>query len=147
MDNPFLYFTSDYKLINYKLWIYFGIIAGVGFNNKVGILIFLVSVFAALLISKERVFFKSKYFWSGAAIIFLSFIPYVLWNYLNDFATQLFITNAAKYKNADFSFGTFVMSQISDFGPINFILWFSALISLLFLSMKKYRLIAFIFLD
>ena len=131
---------------NNKLWIYFGIIAGVGFNNKVGILIFLVSVFAALLISKERVFFKSKYFWSGAAIIFLSFIPYLLWNIQNDFATQLFITNAAKYKNADFSFPAFVISQITDFGPINFILRVTALISLLFFFMKKYRMIAFIFL-
>ncbi|MBS1491993.1 MAG: glycosyltransferase family 39 protein [Bacteroidetes bacterium] len=129
-----------------KLWIYFGIIAGIGFNNKIGILILLASILISLLFTKEREYLKSKYFWIGAVIIFLSLIPYALWNYFNDFATQQFISNAAKYKNADFSLAAFIKSQITDYGPINFIIWLTALVSLLFLSMKKYRVIAFIFL-
>ncbi len=129
-----------------KYWIFFAITAGIGFNNKIGILIFLTAAFVSLLISKERENLKRKYLWIGMGIIILFALPYTIWNFLNDFATQQFISNAAKYKNADYSVASFLQSQITDYRPTNFIFCILGLFSLLFGALKKYRMLAFVFI-
>ncbi|MBX7045136.1 MAG: glycosyltransferase family 39 protein [Ignavibacteria bacterium] len=144
-----LLFYFVVKLINTrneKNWITVGIILGIGFNNKIGIIFLIAALVISLVLAKERKCFKSKYFWIGAAIIFVSMLPYSVWNIQNNFATKEFIDNAAKYKNAEYSVLSFLKSQITDYGPANAIFWITGLISLIIGANKKYKLAGLTFL-
>jgi len=70
-----LLFTSEDK----KYWIYFGIAAGVGLLTKITMLYLGLGICAALLLTRDRKYFLSWQLWAGAAIAFLIFSPYILW--------------------------------------------------------------------
>jgi hypothetical protein len=69
-----------------KLWIAFGVIAGIGLLTKLTIVFFLVSVFITLIIVK-RSYLKSPWVWVAAAIALAILSPYVVWNALNGWPT------------------------------------------------------------
>lgn len=70
-----------------KLWIYFGIIAGIGLMTKLTIAFFLVCLLIAFLVTSKRSYLKSKWLWLAAAIAVLFLSPYIIWNSLNGWAT------------------------------------------------------------
>jgi hypothetical protein len=69
-----------------KLWLVFGILAGIGLMTKLTMAFFLVSVLVALLIAK-RSYLKSPWVWISAGIALAILSPYVAWNALNGWPT------------------------------------------------------------
>ena len=132
---------------NEKLWIWFGVIAGLGLMNKISVGYFGAGLVIAMLFTKERKWFKNKYFWLGGLTALVIFSPYIIWNFQNDFATLEFIRNAAKYKNAQIGFLGFLKEQILQMNPLNAVIWITGLIALLVSSkLGKYRVIAITFI-
>jgi hypothetical protein len=73
------------KTKNTKLWIWFGVLAGFGLENKYSMLIFGAGLVLGLLLSSERSLLASRWLWVGGAIAFLIFLPNLLWNIQHHF--------------------------------------------------------------
>jgi 4-amino-4-deoxy-L-arabinose transferase-like glycosyltransferase len=70
---------------NARLWIWFGILCGVGLENKYSMLIFGAGIVAGLLLTPKRRAFAGPWPWIAAAIAFLLFLPNLLWNIQHHF--------------------------------------------------------------
>src|SRR5579872_144490 len=53
------------KTDNPRLWIYFGIVAGLGVLTKLTMLFFLFAIFVAVLLTPARSYLRTKWFWLG----------------------------------------------------------------------------------
>jgi len=63
-----------------KLWLWFGLIAGIALENKYGIVFFAAGVVAGLLLTRHRSMFLEPWIWLGGIIAFLIFLPNLVWN-------------------------------------------------------------------
>jgi hypothetical protein len=68
-----------------KLWIWFGVLAGFGLENKYSMLIFGAGLVLGLLLTPQRRLLASRWLWIGGAIAFLIFLPNLLWNVQHHF--------------------------------------------------------------
>ncbi|MGD0435174.1 MAG: glycosyltransferase family 39 protein [Bryobacteraceae bacterium] len=68
-----------------KLWLWFGVLAGVGLENKHSMLIFGFALSAGLLLTAQRRLLRSPWFWTAGFIAFLIFLPNLLWNVQHHF--------------------------------------------------------------
>ena len=65
---------------NTRLWLWFGVLAGVGLQNKYSMAIFGFGIVAGLLLTEQRRLLWTKWLWIGGAIALLIFLPNLLWN-------------------------------------------------------------------
>lgn len=63
-----------------RLWIWFGILAGVGLENKYSMLIFGAGIVLGLLLTGQRRLFASPWPWIAGAIALVIFLPNLIWN-------------------------------------------------------------------
>src|SRR5215472_1859300 len=70
---------------NAKLWLCFGLLAGLGLENKHSMMIFGFGLVSGLALTRERKWLRSPWFWTGGAIALLIFLPNLLWNIQNHF--------------------------------------------------------------
>ncbi|MGA2075499.1 MAG: glycosyltransferase family 39 protein [Terriglobia bacterium] len=83
---PLFWLGCAYLLIriiktgNTKLWMWFGILAGFGLENKYSMLIFGASLVLGLILTGERRRLASPWLWVGGALAFLIFLPNLVWN-------------------------------------------------------------------
>jgi 4-amino-4-deoxy-L-arabinose transferase-like glycosyltransferase len=83
---PLLWMGCAYVVIriiktgNQKLWLWFGVLAGVGLENKYSMAVFGFAMVLALLLTKERKAFAGKWIWIAGLIAFLIFLPNLIWN-------------------------------------------------------------------
>lgn len=132
---------------NSKLWIWFGVIAGIGLMNKISILFLLAGIIPAMLLVPERKYFKDKYFWIGMISSLIIFSPYILWNYLHNFATLEFMRNASALKNAAIPLPAFIFSQLVEMNPFIAVVWITGLITLLASKqMREYKIFTFAYI-
>jgi hypothetical protein len=120
-----------------KLWIAFGLVAGLGLQNKITMLTLGFGLVVGLVLTRQRRYFLSGWFWLGGALAGLIFLPYVLWQIPNGWPTLEFMHNARLYKMAKLSFPAYFSGQILQMHPFTFPVWLAGL-GLLVLS-KAYR--------
>ena len=65
---------------NQKLWLWFGVVAGIGILNKWSMLFLGLGVLIGLVLTRERRAFAHKWIWLGFAIAMLIWLPNVIWN-------------------------------------------------------------------
>lgn len=70
-----------------KLWLLFGLIAGLGILNKHSMLFFGSGIALGLLMTPARKHFSERWIWLGVAIAFLCFLPNLLWEIQNGWPT------------------------------------------------------------
>ena len=70
---------------NQKLWLWFGVLAGIGLENKHSMLIFGFGIVAGLLVTPQRRVLRSPRMWAAGLIALLIFLPNLLWNIQNHF--------------------------------------------------------------
>lgn len=138
------------KLINTqngKIWILFGIIAGIGLMNKISVGYLGAGLLAGIVFTSERKWFKNKYFWFAGAAVLIIFSPYIIWNIQNDFATREFISNVTKYKNVSSSPLDFLKEQLLLTNPLNVPVWALGIEAMVLnKKLNKYRAIAIAFI-
>jgi hypothetical protein len=61
-------------------WLWFGLIAGIGMEEKYSIAIFVAGILLGLLVTPQRSSFTSKWLWLGGALAILLVLPNVIWN-------------------------------------------------------------------
>ena len=73
------------KTGNQRLWLWFGVVAGLALENKYGIVFFATGVVAGLLLTHHRTMFLKPWIWLGGLIALLIFLPNLIWNIQHHF--------------------------------------------------------------
>jgi hypothetical protein len=130
-----------------KLWVAFGLVAGLGLENKITVLSLGFGLVVGLVLSRQRRQFQSGWFWLGGALAGLIFLPYVLWQIPNGWPTLEFMHNATSYKMVKLSFPAYFSGQILQMHPFTFPVWFAGLGLLLFSkAYRKYQALGWCYL-
>jgi hypothetical protein len=95
-----------------RYWLAFGVVAGLGLQNKHAMLFFGFGFVASMLLTPLRKVFAERNFWIGGAIAVLIFLPNVLWEIRLGWPTLEFLENAVKYKNAILTPWQFFTAQL-----------------------------------
>jgi hypothetical protein len=66
-----------------RYWLWFGVVAGIGLQEKYSILALGFAVVIGLLLTEQRKVFLDKWIWLGGAVALLIFLPNLLWNVNN----------------------------------------------------------------
>ena len=118
---------------NQRLWLWFGVVAGIGLENKHSMLIFGCGMVAGLLPTPERRFLRSPWIWAGGAAALLIFLPNLLWNIHNHFPFLELQENIRRSgRNIPMPPLRFVREEILDMLPLSAPIWLPGLWFLLF---------------
>src|ERR1700683_2163005 len=112
-----------------RLWIWFGVLIGLGLENKHSTLFFGLAVFVALLATEHRREFAKPWIWIGAAIILILFAPNLIWQVRHHFPTYEDLHNVkVTHKNVELGPWEFVKQQIVIVHPLLFPVWFTGMV-------------------
>jgi hypothetical protein len=95
-----------------RYWLGFGVVAGLGLQNKHAMLFFGFGLVAGLLLTPLRKSLAQRNLWLGAVIAALIFLPNILWEIRLGWPTLEFLENAVKYKNAILTPWQFLATQL-----------------------------------
>lgn len=113
---------------NQKLWLWFGLLAGIGLENKHSMLIFGFGIVAGLLATPERRQFRSKWLWIAGVLAFLIFLPNLLWNVQHHFPfLELQANIRREHRNVDLSPLSFFGQEILMMFPLSLPVWLAGL--------------------
>ena len=115
-----------------RLWLWFGVLAGLGLENKHSTLFFGFAVTVALLLTPNRREFAKQWIWIAGAIAIALFLPNLIWQVHHHFPTIEDLENVRREgKNVVLGPLGFVKQQIIAMDPILLLVWFPGLIWLL----------------
>ncbi len=114
-----------------RLWLVFGLVAGIGLENKTSVLFLGMGLAVGLVVARRWDVVRSPWLWLGGALAALLFAPYLVWQVSHGWPTLEFMENARLYKNAVLSPWRFVSAQILQVGPVALPLWLAGLAWLL----------------
>jgi hypothetical protein len=108
-------------------WVAFGIIAGLGVQNKYSVLFLCVGFALGILLSPERRVFRRSYVWIAVGIAAACSVPHLAWQIHHGFPSLEFINNARLYKNTPVSPIDFLLGLLITMGPLNVLIWLPGL--------------------
>lgn len=114
-------------------WIWFGVFAGLGMENKYTTAFFVFGIVLSLVLTGERRFLTTRHFWIGAAIALSIFLPNLIWLVRHDFPFLQLMHNI-RQGHRDVVRGpiAFVIDQMMLMNPVLAPLWIGGLIWLFF---------------
>ena len=115
-----------------RLWVWFGVVMGLGLQNKHSTLVFGFAVVAGLLLTPARRLFLSKWLWVGGLLALVIFLPNILWQIRHDWPTVEVLRNADKNQNLPVSPLDFFKGQLELTHPLTFPVWLAGLSFYLF---------------
>jgi len=108
---------------NRKLWLIFGIVAGVGLMTKISMGFTGIALLISLVLVKERSHFKSVWLWAGGLIAIVLFVPYILWQVFNGFPTYEYLSFYALHRTYHADLLEYILMQIFIILPLSLPLW------------------------
>ena len=113
---------------NQKLWLWFGVLAGVGLENKYSMAVFGFAVVIGLLLTPERRAFTQKWIWLAGIVVLLIFLPNLLWN-INHHWPFVEVIRNIKASGRDVALNPveYFLRQVLEMNPLAFPLWFAGL--------------------
>src|SRR3984893_9655001 len=131
-----------------RYWVWFGVVAGIGLQEKYSIVVFGSGIVVGLLLTEQRRVFLNKWIWLGGLAAFRVFLPNLLWN-LHYHWPFLQLMNAIKAEGRDVVLPLFqyFFQQTLLVHPSTAPIWITGLIAF-FLSplLKIYRPLAWSYL-
>lgn len=132
---------------NLKLWIYAGIIMGLGIMNKHTFVIFIIAVVISLAVGGKLKLLFNKWFIYGGLLSALIFLPNIIWQIINDFPSIEFYRNISLYKNVYTPPFDFIMGQVMQMSPATVPFWLAGTFYLLFSNRyKDFRFLSLLFI-
>ena len=107
---------------NERLWLPFGVIAGLGLLNKLDVGLLGAALAVGLVLAWRVDVVRTPWVWIGLAIALGLFVPHVIWQAHHGWPTREFVANAQRAKIAYLGPLGFVGSQFRDVGPVGFTL-------------------------
>jgi hypothetical protein len=131
-----------------RYWLWFGVVAGLGLEEKYSIGVLGFGIVVGLLLTRQRRVFLSKWFWLGGLAAFLIFLPNVVWNIHNHWPfLELMHNIRATGRDVQLSPFEFFSQQILLLHPLTAPIWITGLLALLLSSrLKNYRPLAWCYL-
>jgi len=112
-----------------RLWLLFGVLAGLGINNKHTFALWGLSLVIGLLATGARRHLRSKWIWLGGGVAVLFFIPNIVWMVENGFPHLEQLANIrANQRDVSLSPFAFLGQQVLMLNPPSAILWLSGLV-------------------
>ena len=115
-----------------RLWLLFGLVAGLGILNKHSMLFFGSGLAVGLLLTPARRQFASVWTWLGAAIAMLLFLPNFLWEMHNGWPTIALLRTVIGTKYAIVPAWEYVAQQMLLTHPVAAPIWIAGLWFFLF---------------
>jgi 4-amino-4-deoxy-L-arabinose transferase-like glycosyltransferase len=115
-----------------SLWLWLGVLLGLGLLNKISVLWLILGITAGLLLTPYRRLFLTAGPWIAGSIAGLLFAPHLVWQIANGWPTLEFIHNATSQKMAAVSAVQFIGSQLLILHPVTAPLWLTGLLWSLF---------------
>ncbi len=124
-------------------WLWFGVVAGIGMQEKYSIAVFCFGIVVGLLLTEQRRVLLNKWIWLGGASAFFIFLPNLLWNIHYHFPFVQLMHNI-KAEGRDVVLGPlqYFLQQCLLLQPIVAPLWITGVLALLF--WKPFRALRFL---
>jgi hypothetical protein len=131
-----------------RYWLWFGVTAGIGLEEKYSIVFFGFGLVAGLLLTEQRRFLKSKWFWLGGVAAFLIFLPNLLWNVQHHWPfLELMHNIKASGRDVELSPLEYFKQQVLLAQPFTVPIWITGLLALLFSKrLGPYRVLGWSYL-
>jgi hypothetical protein len=111
-----------------RLWLVFGIVAGLSLENKYATLVFGFALVVGVLLTEQRKALATPWMWVGGAIAALIFLPNVLWQYHYGFPFIEMQQQFVQGKNVIISPWQLFTDQVLVMNPMTFPLWVGGLL-------------------
>ncbi|MGO9340286.1 MAG: ArnT family glycosyltransferase [Terracidiphilus sp.] len=131
-----------------RAWLLFGLLAGLGIENKHSTVFFLIALLAGLLLSPQRRILFTKECAVGVALLLLIALPNFLWQVTHQFPTYQFLSAVAHSdKNVKLPLGAFLFEQVKILLVTTAPLWIGGLAWLAFArAARPWRFVALTYL-
>jgi len=150
---PLLWMGCAYVVIrivktgNQQLWLWFGVLAGIGLENKYSMGVFGFAVVVGLLLTGERKAFARPWIWIAGCIAFLIFLPNLLWNVQHNFPFLELMRNIkASGRDTVFTPLGYLKAQMMLLTPVTLPVWvLGALYFFFWQTAKPFRVLGWTF--
>jgi 4-amino-4-deoxy-L-arabinose transferase-like glycosyltransferase len=131
-----------------RYWLWFGVVAGIGLQEKYSIALFGFGMVIGLLLTAQRWAFLNRWIWLGGIAAFLIFLPNVLWNIHTHWPfLELMHNIRAEGRDVVLSLPQYFFQQTLLVQPVTAPIWITGLFAF-FLSarLKPYRALGWCYL-
>lgn len=131
-----------------RYWLWAGVIAGIGLEEKYSIAFFLVALIAGLLLRRQRRSLADKYFCLGGLATFLIFLPNLLWNIHYHWPfLELMHNIREEHRDVVLPAGQFFVQQMMNVSPFTAPIWIIGVFALLLWPrLRPYRALGWSYL-
>jgi hypothetical protein len=131
-----------------RYWLWFGVVAGIGLEEKYSIAVLGFAIVVGLLLTEQRRVFATKWVYLGSAAAFLVFLPNLIWNIQHDWPfAQLMHNIRADGRDVALSPVEFFGQQVLIMQPLVAPVWITGVLAFLFSArLKPYRLLGWTYL-
>ena len=129
-------------------WLWFGVVAGLGMQEKYSIAVFGFGIVIGLLLTEQRRVFLNPWIWLGGVAAFLIFLPNLLWNVHYHWPFLELMRNIrAEGRDVVLPLPQFFLQQTLLIDPITAPIWITGLFALLFSTrLRPYRFLGWCYL-
>lgn len=128
-----------------KWWLALGAFAGIGLLTKHTMLIWGFAAFVGILLTPLRRDLRTPWPWLAGLLAALIFLPHLMWQAQNDWATLEFLRNISEGMLANIPRPLFVLGQLLYMHPVAVPLWIAGLAFFFGTSGARYRILGWIF--
>src|ERR1700730_11988822 len=131
-----------------RYWLWFGVVAGLGLEEKYSIAVFGFAIVVGLLLTKQRSQLWNKWFWMSGVAAFLIFLPNQVWNIHNHWPfVELMHNIRADGRDVRLSAFAYFSQQILLVHPLTAPIWITGVFALLLSPrLKNYRMLGWSYL-
>jgi Dolichyl-phosphate-mannose-protein mannosyltransferase len=128
-----------------KLWLWFGVLAGIGLENKDTMLLFGFALIAGLMLTPERLLMANRWFVYGGLAALLIFLPNLIWQIQHHFPHLEMLANIKRSgRNVKIGPLGFIGWQLLGMQPLAAPIWLCGLYAYLFRdAFKPYRALGY----
>jgi Dolichyl-phosphate-mannose-protein mannosyltransferase len=133
---------------NPRHWLWFGVVAGLGMEEKYSIAVFGFGIVVGLLLTPQRRVFLNPWIWFGGLAAFLVFLPNLLWNIHYHWPfVELMRNIRAEGRDVVLPLPQYFLQQTLLVHPFTAPIWLTGLFALLFSArLKPYRFLGWCYL-
>ncbi|MGA8272891.1 MAG: glycosyltransferase family 39 protein [Candidatus Sulfotelmatobacter sp.] len=131
-----------------RYWLWFGVVAGIGLQEKYSIALFGFGMVIGLLLTEQRRVFLNFWIWLGGVAAFLIFLPNLLWNIHYHWPfVELMHNIRAEGRDVILALPQYFFQQMILVHPFATPIWLTGVFALLFASrLKPYRALGWCYL-
>ncbi len=127
-------------------WVWFGLAAGLGLLTKHSLVFFVIATVGGMLLTPQRKFLMSPWFWAGGLITCGLALPNLIWQINHDWPTLSLLRQLNQSTHSRITLIEFLLGQALYHHPVAFPLGLIGLYHLFFTGKgKPYRLFGWIF--